>query len=338
MQTQFFSNLTKCLLILHLGLLFWISPVLAEDPPSDQPQQDIAEALSEKINEVKKALKSDTEAVKILEVKEEQTAEEIKEKQENLEQAKEQATQVIEEKEAVEKEVEIKEQAAVVAKQELEAVKKEAEITQDASVIRKAEQLETEAEEREKEVDLSKAKLAVVGAKAGLAQKTLAASEEEVKGLKEELEELKREKFAKRGWVDKASSVGIILLIGLVLFLLLELFIKLFQRVIIKKDVHRQSAIVLRLTTLSKLFHWLGVFVITAVVIYSSLENLGVDVRPLLAGAGIMGLAFGFGGQYLIRDLINGVFILVEGQYRINDVVKIGEHGGLVEDVNLMVT
>jgi small conductance mechanosensitive channel len=58
----------------------------------------------------------------------------------------------------------------------------------------------------------------------------------------------------------------------------------------------------------------------------------------LLAGIGIVGLAFGFGGQYLIRDLINGLFILIEGQYRVNDVVKINDSGGLVESINLRIT
>ena len=51
-----------------------------------------------------------------------------------------------------------------------------------------------------------------------------------------------------------------------------------------------------------------------------------------------VGIALGFGGQYLIRDLINGVFILVEGQFGINDIVKIGEFAGVVEDVNLRTT
>jgi small conductance mechanosensitive channel len=68
------------------------------------------------------------------------------------------------------------------------------------------------------------------------------------------------------------------------------------------------------------------------------LENFGINVAPLLAGAGIVGLALGFGGQYLIRDLINGIFILFEGQFRVNDVVKIGDLGGLVESMNLRVT
>ncbi|MBF0254691.1 MAG: mechanosensitive ion channel family protein, partial [Candidatus Omnitrophica bacterium] len=68
------------------------------------------------------------------------------------------------------------------------------------------------------------------------------------------------------------------------------------------------------------------------------LKEFNVAVTPLVAGAGIAGVAFGFGGQYLIRDIINGIFILLEGQYRINDVVKIGDYGGLVENINLRIT
>ena len=86
------------------------------------------------------------------------------------------------------------------------------------------------------------------------------------------------------------------------------------------------------------LFSWLATIVLILTVVYLVLENHGFNMAPLLAGAGIVGLAFGFGGQYLIRDLINGLFILIEGQYSINDVVKIGEYGGLVEDVNLRIT
>jgi small conductance mechanosensitive channel len=83
---------------------------------------------------------------------------------------------------------------------------------------------------------------------------------------------------------------------------------------------------------------WLGSIFIVGFGLYELLESFGIDVAPLLAGAGIVGLAFGFGGQYLIRDLINGIFILLEGQFRVNDVVKIGELGGLVESMNLRAT
>lgn len=86
------------------------------------------------------------------------------------------------------------------------------------------------------------------------------------------------------------------------------------------------------------------IFVITLnviVVLTTSLmvlQEMGVQVAPLLAGAGIVGLAFGFGGQYLIRDLISGMFIIMENQYRIGDVVSFGPVAGVVEDITLRMT
>lgn len=68
------------------------------------------------------------------------------------------------------------------------------------------------------------------------------------------------------------------------------------------------------------------------------LSEIGVDIGPLLAAAGVVGLALGFGGQYLIKDLISGFFIILENQYRIGDVVCFGSTCGLVEDVTLRST
>ncbi len=65
------------------------------------------------------------------------------------------------------------------------------------------------------------------------------------------------------------------------------------------------------------------------------LQEVGVMIAPILAGAGILGLAFGFGGQYLIRDVIAGLFIILENQYRIGDVADLGGISGLVEDISL---
>lgn len=64
-------------------------------------------------------------------------------------------------------------------------------------------------------------------------------------------------------------------------------------------------------------------------------SELGVNIGPLLAIAGVAGIAFGFGGQYLIRDLISGLFIILEDQYRVGDVACITDTCGLVEDINL---
>jgi len=66
-----------------------------------------------------------------------------------------------------------------------------------------------------------------------------------------------------------------------------------------------------------------------------AISELGVNIGPLLAIAGVAGIAFGFGGQYLIRDLISGLFVILEDQYRVGDVACVADTCGLVEDINL---
>jgi moderate conductance mechanosensitive channel len=81
----------------------------------------------------------------------------------------------------------------------------------------------------------------------------------------------------------------------------------------------------------------------TTVTVYSIavlliLGQLGVDLGPLLASAGIVGVALGFGAQTLVKDLIAGLFMLLEDQYGVGDVVDVGEASGTVEAVGLRVT
>ena len=68
------------------------------------------------------------------------------------------------------------------------------------------------------------------------------------------------------------------------------------------------------------------------------LKEGGFDIAPILAGAGVVGLAVGFGAQNLVRDVISGLFMLLENQIRVNDVAIINGTGGLVEEVNLRTT
>ncbi|MBU4016712.1 mechanosensitive ion channel family protein [Patescibacteria group bacterium] len=68
------------------------------------------------------------------------------------------------------------------------------------------------------------------------------------------------------------------------------------------------------------------------------LSEIGINTTPLIASAGIVGIAVGFGGQYLIKDFISGTFIILENQYRVGDVVCLGTTCGLVEDMNLRIT
>jgi moderate conductance mechanosensitive channel len=85
-----------------------------------------------------------------------------------------------------------------------------------------------------------------------------------------------------------------------------------------------------RITTLGSIIVATGNVVIYVVILLMILKLFGVDIRPILAGAGILGLAVGFGAQSLVKDLVSGLFILIENQYGIGDKVKIGNSEGKV--------
>lgn len=93
-----------------------------------------------------------------------------------------------------------------------------------------------------------------------------------------------------------------------------------------------------RMGTIARLFNWTFSTLIVLVATMMVLKEFKVDIAPILAGAGILGVAIGFGGQYLVRDIITGFFIIFENQYRIGDVVDIGGLSGAVEDITLRVT
>lgn len=78
--------------------------------------------------------------------------------------------------------------------------------------------------------------------------------------------------------------------------------------------------------------------VVLTFVIFSFLQEIGVNIATLLTGAGILGLAVGFGAQSLVKDFFSGFFILMENQYAVGDVISINGTGGLVEKITLRVT
>jgi len=88
-----------------------------------------------------------------------------------------------------------------------------------------------------------------------------------------------------------------------------------------------------RVTTLTGLLRTLAVVAVWAIAVVICLDQLGLDVTPILAGAGIIGLAVGFGAQNLVRDLISGFFLVLEDQVRVGDVAVVNGTGGLVEAI-----
>lgn len=93
-----------------------------------------------------------------------------------------------------------------------------------------------------------------------------------------------------------------------------------------------------RANTIVGMIRRAAVALIWSVALVMALREIGFDVTPILAGAGVVGLAVGFGAQNLVRDVISGFFMLAENQIRINDVVVINGTGGLVEEINLRTT
>ena len=93
-----------------------------------------------------------------------------------------------------------------------------------------------------------------------------------------------------------------------------------------------------RVETLVNILQGVLKVIIWSIFIMILLKKFGVDIGPILAGAGILGLAVGFGAQELVRDFISGFFILLENQIRVGDVAIINGTGGLVESIELRTT
>ncbi len=101
-----------------------------------------------------------------------------------------------------------------------------------------------------------------------------------------------------------------------------------------KEDTEFQK----RTQTLGSIVRYVLIIAIIIVAAITLLKELGIEIAPVLAAAGIVGLAVGFGAQSLVKDVISGFFILLEDQIRVGDVVQIAGKGGLVEKINLKTT
>ncbi len=90
--------------------------------------------------------------------------------------------------------------------------------------------------------------------------------------------------------------------------------------------------------TVSSIMRSTGVVVIVTVAAIMILDEIGVNVAPILAGAGVVGLAVGFGAQTLVEDVISGLFVLIEQQFNVGDVIEVDGVAGSVEKMTLRAT
>lgn len=129
-------------------------------------------------------------------------------------------------------------------------------------------------------------------------------------------------------------KILVIVLASYVVVKVVRLICARLEKLINKEDLEG----VKRARTLGKILASAAFVAVGVVALLMVLKELGMDIRPLLAAAGIGGLAIGFGAQHLVRDIISGFFIFLENQFRIGDVIEAAGVSGLVESMNLRVT
>jgi len=139
--------------------------------------------------------------------------------------------------------------------------------------------------------------------------------------------------------VNHGIRILIIVAVGVALWFALNRFLPpLVGRTMVTTKGESKEGIKKRKDTLVGILTSVGRVLIVIVSVTTILSEVGVPIAPMLASLGIAGLAIGFGAQYLIRDVIAGIFIVFENQYRVGDVVKIADISGLVEEITLRKT
>ncbi|MFQ5880895.1 MAG: mechanosensitive ion channel family protein [Candidatus Methylomirabilales bacterium] len=137
-------------------------------------------------------------------------------------------------------------------------------------------------------------------------------------------------------FAQSALRIGLIIIAGYIGVRFLRVGLTRLESILIKAGEATETvpgAARKRVTTLIGLLRTITLVVLWAVVVIIALDQVGLDITPILAGAGIVGLAVGFGAQNLVRDLISGFFMVLENQVRVGDVAIVNGTGGLVESI-----
>ena len=130
--------------------------------------------------------------------------------------------------------------------------------------------------------------------------------------------------------------VVIVLLVGLGGMLILQLTLRGIKRRLKESDVAGER--LQRLTTLTNAGQSIGHVLIVLIIILMILHELSINITPILASAGVVGLAFSLGAQTVIKDYLGGILILIEDQFGIGDVISVGQFSGVVERITLRAT
>ncbi|TVY10708.1 mechanosensitive ion channel family protein [Paenibacillus cremeus] len=139
-------------------------------------------------------------------------------------------------------------------------------------------------------------------------------------------------------WTGLLISLLKIALIFIAARLLIKIANSALQHMLIERERSPLKFDPRRTKTIGKLMGNIVTYVVNFIMILMILSQFGVSLAPVLAGAGVVGLAVGFGAQSLVKDVITGFFIIFEDQFAVGDVVQIGTFKGKVEEIGLRVT
>jgi small conductance mechanosensitive channel len=136
---------------------------------------------------------------------------------------------------------------------------------------------------------------------------------------------------------DKLPKMIVVVIVAYVLYRLIHLATRRLHW-LAKQDMVVKASRSAQLTTLASVVEAAGLGLIAFIAIIHTLEIFNINVAPLLASAGVAGLAIGFGAQTIVHDVINGMLILVENQFNLGDVIKAAGFLGTVEQMTLRKT
>jgi len=139
------------------------------------------------------------------------------------------------------------------------------------------------------------------------------------------------------GWLgDYGWRLALILGIGILAIISVgEILPRVVVRTLTRRPGETKTEVKKRSDTLARVLVSTSQVFIVFIAVFMILSELEIDIAPILAGAGVVGIAIGFGAQGLIKDLVAGFFVIIENQYRVGDVVRIADVGGIVESINL---
>ncbi|MGU3471940.1 mechanosensitive ion channel family protein [Paenibacillus sp. D51F] len=165
---------------------------------------------------------------------------------------------------------------------------------------------------------------------------TLASAADQAAEKTNEFLSAMKEQFSSTFWVDSG-----IILIKIALILLIGRLIILIVNKSIDRILERESKVPLqtrRVVTVGRLMKNVASYVVYFITAMLVLPLVGIQIGPLLAGAGVLGLAIGFGAQSLVKDVITGFFIILEDQFAVGDIIQTGTYKGTVELIGLRTT